>query len=767
MTAVAPPLTFQPTSRTGWNAGSAGQSGLASMSAEDVSRMFMPRKSAQRTNSSSSLASSASSASTVSASTAQTNGVSPTNGIDPAGWGARKKPTRGIWPSGKSEPISGITAARPQSVAAATSGPSAASAISALHSPSSLLPSQHMGSQSQPQQNGASRPQGRPENPAVLHLLPMNGTFERKSITVPYYPDVLRIGRQTNNRTIPTPHNGYFDSKVLSRQHAEVWADSAGKIWIRDVKSSNGTFVNGQRLSQENKDSDPHELREQDLLELGIDIVSEDQKTIVHHKVAARVEHAGIYPTGNNVLDLNFGDLDPANGGGMMAQPLGHNMSLRGRNGSQSSLNSNGRVNSAPPSVVGTNMNVMGQPRNMAWLLGQISIDHVVRRLNSELKQAKQQSQDLQRTGQYVEAVLHSEPKKEEPKVPPPIMKASPIKTDLKTHFSEPPAPPPQQPLPEKPDTAPALPDSIVQPILKRSNTERPRTPSVSNSPTRNDTSLQIFNLVEALTTAKKEIDSQSVRLKDLEEMLAQEKLARESAEERAQRLEIESRKDSADVSEPASELIDGTEDATNSEIEISGTPAETAAVESSTNRLQERIDLMVAEMNELKMQMDNYKQRAESAEAESAKDRQTLAEMVEKIRKEDANRVTQTSESLANGSAKSHKKSDSGSSSGDSVPKYANGALTITRPPASKIWRGDEILRNAGVENGKPISAEQLAALENAMAIALREGKLETRARGRSDHLTQSAPYISMVSVVLLGVGMVAYLNSWQKGER
>lgn len=342
----------------------------------------MPRKSAQRTGSSSSLASSASSASTVSASSAQTNGISPTNGVDSSVWGTRKKPARGIWPPGKSEPISGITAARPQSVAAATSGPSATSAMTALHSPSSLLPSQHMGSQSQPQQNGASRPQGRVENPAVLHLLPMNGTFERKSITVPFYPDMLKIGRQTNNRTIPTPHNGYFDSKVLSRQHAEVWADTAGKIWIRDVKSSNGTFVNGQRLSQENKDSDPHELREQDLLELGIDIVSEDQKTIVHHKVAARVEHAGIYPTGNNVLDLNFGDLDPANGGNMMAQSFSQGMSLRGRNGSQGSLNSNGRVSSAPPSVAGSNMNVMGQPRNMAWLLGQISVDQVVRKLN-------------------------------------------------------------------------------------------------------------------------------------------------------------------------------------------------------------------------------------------------------------------------------------------------------------------------------------------------------------------------------------------------
>jgi len=129
--------------------------------------------------------------------------------------------------------------------------------------------------------------------PIVLYLTPANGTFERKTITVPIYPDLLRIGRQTNNNTLPTLQNGYFDSKVLSRQHAEIWAERNGKVFIRDVKSSNGTFVNGQRLSHENENSDPHELREQDMLELGIDIMSEDQKTVVHPKVAARVEHVG------------------------------------------------------------------------------------------------------------------------------------------------------------------------------------------------------------------------------------------------------------------------------------------------------------------------------------------------------------------------------------------------------------------------------------------------------------------------------------------
>jgi pSer/pThr/pTyr-binding forkhead associated (FHA) protein len=126
-------------------------------------------------------------------------------------------------------------------------------------------------------------------NTPVLYLTPLNGTFERKSLRVPLYPDVIRLGRQIDSQTIPTAENGYFDSKVLSRKHAEVWADRSGKIWIKD-KSTNGTFVNGQRLSDENKDSDPHEIREQDVLDLGIDIVGEDQKSIIHPKVASRVE---------------------------------------------------------------------------------------------------------------------------------------------------------------------------------------------------------------------------------------------------------------------------------------------------------------------------------------------------------------------------------------------------------------------------------------------------------------------------------------------
>ncbi|KAB5592829.1 cell cycle arrest in response to pheromone-like protein [Ceratobasidium theobromae] len=136
----------------------------------------------------------------------------------------------------------------------------------------------------------------------ALYLYPLNDTFVPKQIALGGGVRV-KIGRQTNAKTVPGERNGYFDSKVLSRQHAEVW-EEGGKvrfsffflalanphqIYIKDVKSSNGTFINGDRLSAESVESEPYELKSEDIVEFGIDIVGEDNKTIIHHKVATRV----------------------------------------------------------------------------------------------------------------------------------------------------------------------------------------------------------------------------------------------------------------------------------------------------------------------------------------------------------------------------------------------------------------------------------------------------------------------------------------------
>ncbi|KAK5707078.1 hypothetical protein LTR17_021000 [Elasticomyces elasticus] len=589
------------------------------------------------------------------------------------------------------------------------------------------------------QPNGVVRNHPQAEPAAILHLIPMNGTFERKTITVPYYEQVLKIGRQTNQKTIPTATNGYFDSKVLSRAHAEVWADRQGRIFIKDVKSSNGTFVNGMRLSQENKESEPRELREQDVLELGIDIVSEDQKTVVHHKVAAKVEHAGIYGQGND--PLNFGELDPSVSGGLLAGP--HPIK---RTSSQGSLNGrvvNGGLNGLQQA--GQNPAAGQQPQMRAWL-NPVTTDQIVKKLNAEMRFAMQQSQDLARARQMIAHIVGE--KVESPVVPNKDSRAnseksrpSPIKSkpDLKAHFSEPPAPPPQAPLPEKPDVARALADPIIRPLLRRDDTTLP-SPN-STSPTRMDHSSDILRLCEELKLAKGELSNQSERMKTLENELAQERTARESAEERAQRLE---RRDSP--------VRIGDDVAISKDEAISPTSP-------SPPDLQTQLDRLMASMDDMKMQMERYRLRAESAEGERDEARQSLAEMVEQRRKENAE--------LANGSPRS---SSGGRKSPfkralrlDGKASEANGHAVEPRPQSPTC---EALFERAGVEEGRPITPEQAKIMTQMLSQeVLRPGA--AFGDPESALAYYGRPCGSAAAVVLFGMLLMTWVNGWPKVER
>lgn len=136
---------------------------------------------------------------------------------------------------------------------------------------------------------------------------------------------MLKLGRQTSQKTLPSPDNGYFDSRVLSRQHAEIWADKlTRKVWMKDAKSSNGTYINGERLSQDGRESEPHELKRNDLLELGIDIANNDGSALLHRKISAVVERI-------SVMSLQSGDSSLtqvnvlSNGSGVVSQNNGGN----------------------------------------------------------------------------------------------------------------------------------------------------------------------------------------------------------------------------------------------------------------------------------------------------------------------------------------------------------------------------------------------------------------------------------------------------------
>ncbi|KAF8343245.1 hypothetical protein F5887DRAFT_823872, partial [Amanita rubescens] len=63
-----------------------------------------------------------------------------------------------------------------------------------------------------------------------------------------------------------------FKSKVVSRANAEIWVEKEGKGLIKDTKSSSGKFLNHvQRPSPVNQESRPFQLKDVDILQLGVD----------------------------------------------------------------------------------------------------------------------------------------------------------------------------------------------------------------------------------------------------------------------------------------------------------------------------------------------------------------------------------------------------------------------------------------------------------------------------------------------------------------
>jgi chromosome segregation ATPase len=214
-----------------------------------------------------------------------------------------------------------------------------------------------------------------------------------------------------------------------------------------------------------------------------------------------------------------------------------------------------------------------------------------------------------------------------------PIEKAKGLpsfKESLKARFSDPPAPPPQAPLPEKPDVHMQRPASgfgsgMFQPSsLSRSETERPKLGSVNSSPVKPvsngmvdslASAAQIANLIESLAKTKQEVEVQSARLREVEDQLMQERVLREDAEERAKRLEKERKSHEAPRIQVPESPVKAVESATP--IDEEQQEDEKVDNSSSDKKLQERLDLLLAEFNEVKASAERYKHDKEQAEKE------------------------------------------------------------------------------------------------------------------------------------------------------
>lgn len=380
------------------------------------------------------------------------------------------------------------------------------------------------------------------------------------------------------------------------------------------------------------------------------------------------------------------------------------------------------------------------------------------------MKTAKQQAQELDQTSNFLNSLLSADHKDEKvqlnqtdnassrlvngkPKLP---------RIDPASRFSDPPAPPPQQPLPEKPDLARSSPsDTAMVSSFKRSDTARPGS-GMGGSPTSQQSS-QILSLVEALNSAKKELESQGTRVKHLEDMLRQERSARESAEERARRLEqsvsfkpfSNAEQEQAEPNGSDSVSGDASTEQPSEGTNAQGTTHDALLPEGDASTqvtLQSRVNQVVAEMEKMREEMQKFQQRAEAAEADATSTRTNLAEMIQRLKAENKDAaeadkygiLPSESELQLSQSSKNAEEGKTSPSTAKSLSKQTSNM------PNGHIRAPSKLPEN----------------LERAMATVLKTD-------GDGQLLAQSAPYASMLGVILIGVGLMAYLNSWQKIEK
>ncbi|CAF3523032.1 unnamed protein product [Rotaria sp. Silwood1] len=108
----------------------------------------------------------------------------------------------------------------------------------------------------------------------VFHCKPNSHPFQERCIPL---NEQIKVGRAVA-RLKALPNNAIFDCKVLSRQHAKIWYEN-GKFLLQDTKSSNGTFVNSQRLGKCNEESPPFEIFSGDIIQFGVDVTENNRKT--------------------------------------------------------------------------------------------------------------------------------------------------------------------------------------------------------------------------------------------------------------------------------------------------------------------------------------------------------------------------------------------------------------------------------------------------------------------------------------------------------
>ncbi|KAJ7854841.1 hypothetical protein B0H14DRAFT_2443907 [Mycena olivaceomarginata] len=133
----------------------------------------------------------------------------------------------------------------------------------------------------------------------------------------------LGIGRFPDRNGLGDgPNTIAFNSKVVSRAHAEIWVQVGNgncrqgggiRFFIRDTKSSSGTFLIHVRLSPANTESRPHQVKDGDILQLGVDYQGGAED--IYKSVKIRVELGREWEAGPHLMRADMEGYRKAAGG--------------------------------------------------------------------------------------------------------------------------------------------------------------------------------------------------------------------------------------------------------------------------------------------------------------------------------------------------------------------------------------------------------------------------------------------------------------------
>ncbi|KAF4962640.1 hypothetical protein FSARC_9310 [Fusarium sarcochroum] len=171
------------------------------------------------------------------------------------------------------------TVAPEHSTAAASSAPTSAATADSTQDQATMTRSRAATTG----EGGSSTPEAAPSIRFSAYYDPRSTrpslTFPPISRTLPTGSEKIRVGRYSERDSHsmanmpgnqPSAAPVGFKSKVVSRRHCEFWYED-GKWYIKDVKSSSGTFLNHIRLSPPSQESKAFPVNDGDIVQLGID----------------------------------------------------------------------------------------------------------------------------------------------------------------------------------------------------------------------------------------------------------------------------------------------------------------------------------------------------------------------------------------------------------------------------------------------------------------------------------------------------------------